>query len=322
MLIAQFNYFIWPFFVLCLLNMLIMVNIWRRTRKMTRLMFPAGPHGKARTTNGMGSSLADREETLAEQRLSVFSTKRVASREEHPSIIVEENENDNPSLAAQSSSSLSTAAHVVLPPVQLGSVARDVSSLIRQRSSSKSSARHSNESRRQAHRHRDTCSSLVVARRSPPVRVRDRHDLDPSFVSNEHRCVESELISQTNASRSLISDGIRRSNRCEQSRQRHSRIVRDQRAARSLFILVLVFLIFLLPYVICATASTAGLYISPLLFEIAFGLLWLNSTCNPFLYPFIQMKYRRAYCKLFQWCYQLWTSARHSHTSRDAPQFR
>ena len=37
MLIAQFNYFIWPFILLCVLNVLIMLNIWKRTRKMTRL---------------------------------------------------------------------------------------------------------------------------------------------------------------------------------------------------------------------------------------------------------------------------------------------
>lgn len=35
MLIAQFNYFIWPFILLCLFNILIMLNIWKRTRKIT-----------------------------------------------------------------------------------------------------------------------------------------------------------------------------------------------------------------------------------------------------------------------------------------------
>ncbi|CAF1352197.1 unnamed protein product, partial [Didymodactylos carnosus] len=35
MLFAQFNYFIWPFIVLFILNILIMWNIWQRTRKMT-----------------------------------------------------------------------------------------------------------------------------------------------------------------------------------------------------------------------------------------------------------------------------------------------
>ena len=86
----------------------------------------------------------------------------------------------------------------------------------------------------------------------------------------------------------------------DQLRMKQTRIIRDRKAARSLFILVMVFLIFLFPYVICATASTAGAKISPMIFEVSFWLLWLNSTCNPFLYPFIQMKYRKAYCKLFQ----------------------
>lgn len=36
MIIAQFNYFIWPFIVLCVLNMLLMLNIWKRGRKMSR----------------------------------------------------------------------------------------------------------------------------------------------------------------------------------------------------------------------------------------------------------------------------------------------
>ena len=50
MLIAQFNYFIWPFVVLCLLNMLIMLNIWKRTRKMTRLMsHPSSVHVPPKT---------------------------------------------------------------------------------------------------------------------------------------------------------------------------------------------------------------------------------------------------------------------------------
>ena len=83
------------------------------------------------------------------------------------------------------------------------------------------------------------------------------------------------------------------------SRQRDLRIHRDRRAARPLFILVLVFLTFLFPYVVCATISTAGVSIPPSLFHFSFWLLWLNSTFNPVLYPFIQLKYRRAYLKLF-----------------------
>jgi histamine receptor H3 len=106
----------------------------------------------------------------------------------------------------------------------------------------------------------------------------------------------------------------RSANKCHAYRQGQSRIVRDRKAARSLFILVIVFLIFLFPYVICATASTAGANISTLLFEISFWLLWLNSTCNPFLYPFIQIKYRRAYVKLFQSCAKYLTFSRSNHS--------
>ena len=38
MLIAQFNYFSWPFVVLCVLNMLIMINIWKRSRRISRMI--------------------------------------------------------------------------------------------------------------------------------------------------------------------------------------------------------------------------------------------------------------------------------------------
>ncbi len=82
------------------------------------------------------------------------------------------------------------------------------------------------------------------------------------------------------------------------------RITRDRKAARSLFILVFVFLIFLFPYVICAIATTAAFQISSQIFQISFWLLWINSTFNPFIYPFIQNKYRRAYQKLFKSCFK------------------
>jgi hypothetical protein len=51
MLIAQFNYFIWPFILLCILNLLIMLNIWKRTRKMSRLRSFQLPKRKSLTNN-------------------------------------------------------------------------------------------------------------------------------------------------------------------------------------------------------------------------------------------------------------------------------
>ncbi|UJR13804.1 hypothetical protein I4U23_000814 [Adineta vaga] len=83
------------------------------------------------------------------------------------------------------------------------------------------------------------------------------------------------------------------------------RLRRDKRAATSLFTLVLVFMIFLLPYVFVVVVGR----IFPIeiltdtngqLYSAAFWLLWLNSTVNPILYPFIQPRFREAYRKLFR----------------------
>ncbi|CAF5002320.1 unnamed protein product, partial [Rotaria sp. Silwood1] len=82
------------------------------------------------------------------------------------------------------------------------------------------------------------------------------------------------------------------------------RLRRDKRAATSLLILVLVFMIFLLPYVVVVVVgSIFSLEIltdtNGQVYSAAFWLLWLNSTVNPILYPFIQPKFRDAYRKIF-----------------------
>lgn len=82
------------------------------------------------------------------------------------------------------------------------------------------------------------------------------------------------------------------------------RLRRDKRAATSLFTLVLVFMIFLLPYVVVVVVgrifSVESLTdTNSQLYSAAFWLLWLNSTVNPILYPFIQPRFREAYRKLY-----------------------
>ena len=131
---------------------------------------------------------------------------------------------------------------------------------------------------------------------SPLVNLSSRKSV-VHFHPGETLVDEENGESEGEVCRAMLEKKVVRRSRPQPS---DSRITRDRRAARSLFILVLVFLLFLFPYVICATLSTAGLSISSSLFEISFWLLWLNSTCNPFLYPFIQMKYRRAYLQLFR----------------------
>lgn len=147
----------------------------------------------------------------------------------------------------------------------------------------------------------------MLSRRSASVNYSvSRNHLSDSIV-------EYQMDTEIEISRPILNDmnsSKRTPTKSQQIRSGQSRIIRDRKAARSLFILVIVFLIFLFPYVICATASTAGAIISPMVFEISFWLLWLNSTCNPFLYPFIQIKYRRAYVKLFQSCVKYFRSSR------------
>lgn len=82
------------------------------------------------------------------------------------------------------------------------------------------------------------------------------------------------------------------------------RLRRDKRAATSLLTLVLVFMIFLLPYVVVVVVGNLFsvdflIDTNGQVYSAAFWLLWLNSTVNPILYPFIQPKFRDAYRKIF-----------------------
>lgn len=79
-----------------------------------------------------------------------------------------------------------------------------------------------------------------------------------------------------------------------------TKIQKDRKAARSLFIFVFVFAVCWMPYEILATANTiCGQCIDPILFEFTFWILWVNSTINPVLYPILHSRYRRAFSVLF-----------------------
>jgi len=91
MLIAQFNYFIWPFIVLCVLNMLLMLNIWKRSRKMSR--FSQCVKIKVETIGSSPIPTRKDTEEDQQQRLSILSKHKRNSIERCPSIILEENEN-------------------------------------------------------------------------------------------------------------------------------------------------------------------------------------------------------------------------------------
>lgn len=74
---------------------------------------------------------------------------------------------------------------------------------------------------------------------------------------------------------------------------------RDRKTARSLAILVGVFLITWAPYEVCALVNPlCGFCVPGTLFDIGFWLLWFNSTVNPFLYALLQVRFRNAFIKI------------------------
>jgi hypothetical protein len=118
-------------------------------------------------------------------------------------------------------------------------------------------------------------------------------------VANRKKGVRTSVSTWRNSS-TILSSSMNASG----DQRNVRRLRRDKRAATSLFTLVLIFMIFLLPYVLVVVAGrifTIDILTNPdsRIYSGAFWLLWLNSTINPILYPFIQPKFRDAYRKIF-----------------------
>jgi len=78
---------------------------------------------------------------------------------------------------------------------------------------------------------------------------------------------------------------------------------RDKKSARSLSILIVVFLITWAPFEICSFVNPICNFCIPdSAFDVVFWLLWLNSTINPILYPFLQKRFRVAFQRLVCEC--------------------
>ena len=86
---------------------------------------------------------------------------------------------------------------------------------------------------------------------------------------------------------------------CSKTSKAQTILSRDKRSARSLAILVVVFLVTWAPFEISAFVNQlCGLCIPGLVSEIFFWLLWFNSTINPILYPFLQQRFRVAFVRI------------------------
>ncbi|CAF1355212.1 unnamed protein product [Rotaria sp. Silwood1] len=312
MLIAQFNYFIWPFIALCIFNMLIMLNIWKRSRKMNRLTsFSQSIKSKERKIGSL--PIVTSKYTKDDQCLSILSKKKINSLENCRSKIAEE-KSDNidqfilvqlsssnknlPNSFDENNKSSNNCQHTI---TYLSPVIQQKSSIINKNDLKQS---------------RKSSSMVYLSRKCASVSFSHSNSYrNDSF--GEYRLESDIEVSKTILSGSSSSKHLNTTttdnNKFKEYRRCGSKIIRDRKAARSLFILVIVFLIFLFPYVICAIVSTAGVNISGIILEVSFWLLWLNSTCNPFLYPFIQIQYRRAYLKLFQSFSKFFTSSQLNH---------
>jgi len=101
---------------------------------------------------------------------------------------------------------------------------------------------------------------------------------------------------------------------CSKTSKARTILSRDKRSARSLAILVVVFLVTWAPFEISAFVNQiCGLCIPGSVSEIVFWLLWLNSTINPILYPFLQKRFRVAFGRILGRLFTL-----HSPSSRSS----
>ncbi|XP_015710922.1 histamine H3 receptor-like [Coturnix japonica] len=110
----------------------------------------------------------------------------------------------------------------------------------------------------------------------------------PSLVSN---CTSPTTVNPVVVKRDFSSSF------CANSR---SRLQRDKKIAKSLAIIVCVFAICWAPYTLLMIIRGAcqGKCVHPVLYEITFWLLWINSSLNPFLYPLCHMRFQMAFMKI------------------------
>ncbi|XP_067656444.1 histamine H3 receptor-like [Haliotis asinina] len=121
------------------------------------------------------------------------------------------------------------------------------------------------------------------------LRLRKR----PSSIAGKNRIVPTAIASSVGSA----SPGNK-----QQSRTAHAQTVsRGQKAARALFVLVIVFGFCWFPFEIMALVkSVCEDCVDPVLFEVSFWILWLNSTINPALYPLLHRRIRSAFIQLLR----------------------
>ncbi|XP_078542329.1 histamine H3 receptor-like [Lissotriton helveticus] len=102
----------------------------------------------------------------------------------------------------------------------------------------------------------------------------------------------------------------KRGKKLEKKCSKNTKLSRDKKLAKSLVILVSIFVICWAPYTLLMAIRAAcnGFCINSYWYEITFWLLWINSSINPFLYPLCHKSFRGAFNKVL--CRKRFTSNR------------
>ena len=120
----------------------------------------------------------------------------------------------------------------------------------------------------------------------------------------------------------LCANIMKRSHQAKRYRSPHlaqSRLKRDKNAAKSLGILVVIFGITWGPFEICQLLNAlCHDCMNAVLYELAFWMLWINSTVNPIIYALLQERFRIAFKKVI---FMFWCSCKPAHRKIDGPEY-
>ncbi|UJR33420.1 hypothetical protein I4U23_020865 [Adineta vaga] len=292
LIVAQINFFAWPLVVILILNALIVGSLYRRSHR-----FPT-----------LNNSLEQRKDNGL-QDIKLDKNDERQNRHEH-TIENDEgtisNSNDNHCQTYKNDGEAHNHDHfgTMIPPVikEVEEPLVEDEVIASQPSQSNHiSSSNETETRPSASRFYIRIKKVLLSS-STPDECQSSKSTQTLHRQQQRQKRESQSIFTWRYNSFRLSKRNMTSNSGEQRTVR--RLRRDKRAATSLLILVLVFMIFLLPYVVVVVAgSIFSLEIltdtNGQLYSAAFWLLWLNSTVNPILYPFIQPKFRDAYRRIF-----------------------
>ncbi|CAF0739989.1 unnamed protein product [Rotaria sp. Silwood1] len=300
LIIAQINFFAWPLVVIIILNALIVVNLYRRSHR-----FPAYDSFYEHRKNTIGKKL--KQESIDEnRRQTIENDDTVVSMANESNCYTLQKPNSEANNDNYYGNIPSTIKEVDEPMIEndivesLPSPPTLPCSPPIEIDTKQSSSSTANIYTRFKHVFLNSSISLdspLNDRRSSKSTQTFHLPLKPD--GEKHRSIFSWRYNSYN-----MATKSKNMNSVTGEQRNVRRLRRDKRAATSLLILVLVFMIFLLPYVVVVVVgSIFSLEIltdtNGQVYSAAFWLLWLNSTVNPILYPFIQPKFRDAYRKIF-----------------------